>query len=275
MLRALQPAVLKAYARVACRCAEKNYRWETEEHAALASALLADDSSAAAGLIEDVASQMTPSPRALGELLHAVSMLTTFEPSTASLLSKRWPRLMELGLGVLGRAENRNERYSREVLVRNLVPRPVITASVPDADAVLSAAEANWLGLESVSGRITEWIDVAREYEGGVDALVGFLRTQKRLQQVDPGLGWLRRLVVKEDGSAYSSGFLLPEWLRELRDSGALAGSAWMDYRAIVDALAASGFSGGRELQKRDESAPPRRAAWPGLRRARSRPTGG
>jgi hypothetical protein len=59
--------------------------------------------------------------------------------------------------------------------------------------------------------------------------------------------------VIKEDGTARTSGFFLVNWLGELRDSHVLDRETWPEYRAIVDGLVLGNFSGARDLQRRDE----------------------
>lgn len=72
-------------------------------------------------------------------------------------------------------------------------------------------------------------------------------------EQIEYGLLWVRKLVVGEDGTARTSGFLLIGWLEQLRDAGFPDPPAWSEYRAIVDALVLSDYAGARDLQQRDE----------------------
>jgi hypothetical protein len=104
-----------------------------------------------------------------------------------------------------------------------------------------------------VTGSIDEWVVLARNSRMSVDALVGLLQAQPLAAQAEPGLNWVHGLVVAEDGTARSSGFLLVEWLEALRESRVLGTTTWPKYRAIVDALALGDFGNARELQRRDE----------------------
>jgi hypothetical protein len=63
----------------------------------------------------------------------------------------------------------------------------------------------------------------------------------------------MRYLVISENGAAQTSGFLLVNWLSELRDSQILDTETWPDFHAIVDGLVLSNYSGARDLQRRDE----------------------
>jgi hypothetical protein len=86
-----------------------------------------------------------------------------------------------------------------------------------------------------------------------VDSLVGFLQTLPIRDQLQSGLDWVRTLLVNDDGTASTSGFLLVGWLGTMREPAAVEESARRTYRTIVDALVLSNFKGARALQRLDE----------------------
>ena len=250
--REIRLPMLDLCADVSALWATKNYSWPEQQQYALASSLLAWSANTGVDVLTGFARRMATSPRAVGEYLHALSIVATYEGGCAAILNKAWPELMEIGLGILRKPGAWEERYQRQVLVRNLVPKPSLTASVSDTQ-VLERAERNWLHVDAISSGMDEWVDLAQDEDWCIDSLVGFLRTQDLSTQAGPGLRWIRKLVVGDDGSARKSGFLLVEWLDALRNSGRVTGDALRDYRAVVDALVLSGYTGARALQQRDE----------------------
>jgi hypothetical protein len=249
----LRDALLNAYARSACHWAEENYDWRDEQHAAFAAAVLRWALNGNHAVILEIAEQLRTSPSALGDFLHALTIVGTHEASAVQPLAEAWPELMDLGLAVLREHTSARDWHDIDDLVRNLVPDPTPSAYVGNIDEVLTHARTHWFSLEAVTAHIDEWLQHALGHQWCVDDLVAFLQTQPVRQQVSPGLKWVRRLVIKEDGTARTSGFFLVNWLGELRDSHVLDRETWPEYRAIVDGLVLGNFSGARDLQRRDE----------------------
>jgi hypothetical protein len=248
----LVPVLLDAYARAARVWARGNYDWPTEQQVAFASAVLRSAAAGKGELIVEVAARLRDAPDALADFLGGLIVAATYEPERARPLGEHWPALLRLGLAAV-RDADRRRRSDREELVRKLVPSP--TTLVADADSVgtLQRARARWPSLDVVAESIDEWIGLAREARMSVDVLVGLLQAQPLAKQVEPGLDWVRSLVVAEDGTARSSGFLLVGWLETVRESKVLSTTTWPKYRTIVDALALGDYRGARDLQRRDE----------------------
>jgi hypothetical protein len=189
----------------------------------------------------------------LADFLHALKIVATYEASAVQPLAEAWPELMDLGLAVLRKHTSARDWHDIDDLVRNLVPDPTPSAYVGNIDEVLTHARAHWFSLEAVTAHIDEWLQHALGHQWCVDYLVAFLQAQPVRQQASPGLKWIRRLVIKKDGTARTRGFFLVSWLGELRDSHVLDRETWPEYRAIVDGLVLGNFSGARALQRRDE----------------------
>lgn len=249
----LRDALLNAYARSACHWAKENYDWRDEQHAAFAAAVLRWASDGNHAVIVEIAEQLGTSPSALGDFLHALMIVATYEASVVEPLTEAWPALMDLGLAVLREHTSARGWHDIDKLVHNLVPEPTPSAYVGDIDEVLKRARVHWFTLEIVIKHIDEWLQYAIDHRWCVDALVAFLQAQPIGQQANPGLKWVRRLVIMEDGTARTCGFLLVSWLEGLRDSHVLDSETWPEYQAIVDGLVLGDFSGARNLQRRDE----------------------
>jgi hypothetical protein len=249
----LREALLHSLARAACHWARSHYEWRSEYQAAFASALLqwsvADDPPAIVRLAMD----LTQSVEALGDYLHALAIVGTHEREVVPTLTELWPQLMAIGLRAVAAASKEERHRPTAKLVRSLVPSPSTLAYVDNIDAILRTAAAHWFPMTAVTEHIQTWLKHARGEMSSVDALVGFIKTQPIETQADPGLDWIRALIVDRDGSALTCGFLLVSWLSELRDSKALQVTANPSYRATVDALVLGNFSGARDLQQRDE----------------------
>jgi hypothetical protein len=249
----LRDALLDAYARAARHWAEKNYDWRDEQHASFASALLRWAEVADRPVIVELAERLHASPDAQADYLHALIIVATHEAHFVPTLVAVWPQLMESGLAPL-RGASRTLRLRRaEKLVQNLIPSPSAFGYTEDLDATLERARANWFPRNAITEHIDEWLARSRGQRACVDSLVGFLQALPLEEQVAPGLEWVHRLVVDENGTARTSGFLLVGWLTRLRDSSSLRLESRPTYRAIVDALVLSGFRRARDLQQRDE----------------------
>jgi hypothetical protein len=250
----LRDGLLDAYARAACHWAEKHYRWRDEQHASFASAVLRWTEAADQPVVVELAERLRSSLDAQADYLHALIIVATYETHVVPSLVGVWPQLMELGLAHIRNALSTSRRpHPDEKLLRNLIPSPSVFGYLDDMDAVLAKASANWFPLIAISGHIDEWLERARGQMTCVDALVGFLQAQPVQEQVARGLDWICRLVVSDDGTALTSGFLLMSWLARLRDSPILRLESKPTYRTLVDALVLSNSAGARELQRRDE----------------------
>jgi hypothetical protein len=249
----LRDGLLDAYVRAACYWAEENYDWRYEQQASFASAVLRWAAVADRPIVIELAERLGTSPDAQADYLHALIIVATHETQFVPSLVKVWPQLMELGLVQFRVVPPTRHSWPAEKLLQKLIPSPSAFGFPNDLDAVLAKARANWFPLIAISGHMDEWLKWARGEMACVDELVGFLQAQPVQEQVEPGLEWIRRLVVDEDGTAQTSGFLLVSWLARLRDSPILRLEAQPSYRAIVDALVLSNFKGARVLQQRDE----------------------
>lgn len=248
----LVPALLDGYGRAARVWDRGNYRWPLEQQAAFASAVVRSARAGRGGLMVEMATRLGDSPDALSGFLGGLIVAVTYEPELADVFGEQWPALMRLGLQTVRHADRRR-RSDSEDLIRKLVPSPTTLVGDEDPVGSLQRARASWPSLDVVAESIDQWIVFAQEARMSVDSLVGLLQAQPLAKQAEAGLDWIRSLVVAEDGTARSSGFLLVEWLETLRDKKVLNPTTWPKYRTIVDALAFSDFRGARELQLRDE----------------------
>jgi hypothetical protein len=248
----LAPILLDAYGRAARVWAHGNYQWPSEQQAAFASAVLRSARAGNGRVVVDMAERLRGSAEALADYLGGLMVAATYEQECSSLLADHWPTLMRLGIETVGQTDKRHSADTED-LVRKLLPSPTPVVADPDLGGTLERARAYWPSFDIVAGSIDEWIVLARNSRMSVDALVGLLQAQPLAAQAEPGLDWVHALVVAEDGTARSSGFLLVEWLESLRESKVLGTTTWPKYRAIVDALALSDFGNARELQRRDE----------------------
>jgi hypothetical protein len=248
----LVPVLLDAYGRAANAWARGRYDWPTEQQAAFASAVLRSAASGNGDLVVEMGVRLSNSPGALADFLGGLVIAATYEPEHAPVLGENWPKLMRLGLATVRQADSRRGSGTDE-LVRKLVPSPKAFVADADCIATLRRARAEWPSLDVVAESIDEWIVLARRAQMSVDVLVGLLQAQPLFSQAEPGLRWIRSLVVAADGTARTSGFLLVGWLRSLRESNVLDATTWSQYRTIVDALALGNYRGARELQRWDE----------------------
>ncbi len=243
--------VLDAYTRALCHWSSANYRWDPEHHAAFAAAVLRWAGSRGSNIVSDLAGQLRDTPAALGALMRAFAIVGTYETQFVPVLADLWPGLMQLGIDAYD--AHPPEAYECTPLLQNMIPAPSPSAYADDIDAVLERAQAAWFPLDAVSGWIDQWLRRAIDSEWCVDSLVGFLRAQPIASQANPGLDWVKALVVADDGSARTSGIRLLRWLRDLRRSGVLDARSRPVYHSVVDALALSGNSEARDLQRMDE----------------------
>jgi len=248
----LRDILLDAYARSARHWAENNYHRRDEQDAAFASAVLRWAAEDNAVVLVDIGTKMRESPAALSHYLGALIMVATYETTFVPILAKVWPQLMELGLASLREFGAEARRYTTARLLDRLIPSPSAPGYFDDPAIVLAKARQSWFPIASISGHVEEWLKQAQRHAEGIDALAGFLRTLPAGEQVKPGLDWIRDLVVDDDGTASTCGFLLVSWLRSLRDSS-LDDSASRSFRAVVDALVLGNFKGARDLQRLDE----------------------
>jgi len=244
--------LLDAYARAARVWAKGNYDWPPEQQAAFASAVLRATGAGDGNILVEMATRLRGSPAALADFLGGLLVVATYEPDRATTLGEHWPALMDLGLETVRRAD-RKGRSQRAELIRKLVPSPSTGVTERDPEQVIVGARAHWPTLEAVEEHMDAWLGLALGEQLCVDQLVGFLQAQSVAHQVQPGLDWIRRLVVAEDGTARTSGFLLVGWLETLRGRNSLGHNDLPKYQAIVDALVLGNYRGARELQRRDE----------------------
>lgn len=249
----LAPVLLDAYGRAACHSAEHDYGERDEWRAAVIASVIRMEGNDLGPAILEMVDRLQPAARAFSNLLKDLQLVATYESNVAALLTPVWPTLMARAIDRLGEEWDSSERHARESLIEEMMPSPRPSSFPGNFDDDLARARANWLPLEVVVDHIEDWLKLARGEMSCVDQLVGFLEAQPLEVQVSPGLTWVRRLVVGDDGAALTSGFLLVGWLTRMRESRQSEIRSSLDYRAVVDALVLGNYNGARELQARDE----------------------
>ncbi|MEV6537281.1 hypothetical protein AB0M86_48515 [Streptomyces sp. NPDC051639] len=241
---------LDAYARAACVWGDGGYHRHSEEHGAVAEALLrssAEDPTVMSGLVDTLA----VSPAALSHLLHGLKISATYRPELAKALGAVWPHIME---SVLTRPLPTQEvdRYRhQERLMEELVPNPTPSGADLHVDNTLARARRTWLPLDPLRDLIDSWTTSAGTNGFAIDNLIEFLKTQPIHEQIEPGMRWVRQLCVSGNGAVDSAGYLLAEWLHNLRSE--VTGSARPHYRAVIDGLALAQHPSASALQRLDE----------------------
>jgi hypothetical protein len=251
--RELREPLVSAWARAASHWAERNYHRRPEHDAALAAAFLRWAEREGSQVIIELAERLGTSIDPISNYLDSLIIVATHETEYVSVLTDAWPRLMELGFKTLRSDGYRMGIRDEERLVSHLVPAPSVFGCSDDSGAAIEKARSHWFPLQAVSSHITEWLAVAEGRMFAVDSLVGFLQTLPIRDQLQSGLDWVRTLLVNDDGTASTSGFLLVGWLGTMREPAAVEESARRTYRTIVDALVLSNFKGARALQRLDE----------------------
>ncbi|MCD7441000.1 hypothetical protein K4B79_22585 [Streptomyces lincolnensis] len=269
--RALRTPLLKAYARVACAWSDIDHHRIGEQQSAMAAALLrtaVDDPE----MVHSLGEELVQSPAAFSHVLYGLKLTATYEPELIEPLGAVWPHLMELVLTQPVRRdpdprdndcadeeswaarEQHDESfrtYAQEQLMGELVPQPTLSMGDADMDSTLRRARARWLQLEPFEELIETWTAHKPQSRFAADHLIDFLKTQPVTKQLDPGLRWLRQLVVAPSGEAESHGFALADWLRNLHPF--LTKATRVHYQSLVDGLALSGHPQAAALQQLDE----------------------
>jgi hypothetical protein len=250
--RQLRGPVLDAYARAARQWAEKRYHRQPEQSASFASAVLRAAMDDGGALLVALARKLRDVPVALSAYFGGLLVAATYEVAFVPQLARVWPELMTIGMAALQNYVENGSHHLTAQFLDVLMPGPRTLGYFDDAETTRATATANWFPMESISANVEEWLNQARGNMQAVDAMVGFLKTRAIGEQIQPGLTWIQRLVVDEDGTACTSGFLLVGWLRNLREAH-LDDSARRAHRKITDALVLGNFTGARDLQRLDE----------------------
>jgi hypothetical protein len=249
---ALCDALLDAYARSACVWTEHHYYRHNVQDAAFASAVLRWSVHSGGGRIVDIARGLSNSAAALGDYLDALVMAATYETAFVPAVSAAWPQLMEIGLCPFREPDKLEHGYSASRGLASLMPSPRTSAYFEAPEPVLKKARTQWLPTAAVSQHLEEWLRYAHGDMHAIDALVGFLYTRPLHEQLWPGLEWIHKIVIDDDRSAATCGFLLIGWLRLLRGS-VVEELPKRCYRELVDALVLGRYVGARDLQALDE----------------------
>lgn len=242
--------LLVAYARAACVWGDGGYHRHSEEHSAVAEALLrsgAEEPTVLTGLVDTLAA----SPAALSHLLHGLKIAATYSTELVEALAAVWPHIMEAVLTQPLPTGQVDRLRSRKRLMEELLPDPTPSSADLHVDSTLAKARRTWLTLEPLRDLIDSWTACAGTEGFAVDSLVGFLKAQPIHEQIEPGMRWVRQLCVNSNGAVESVGFLLAEWLQDVRSE--VTASARPHYRAVVDGLALAGHPSAPALQRLDE----------------------
>ncbi len=248
--RSVRAPVLDAYARAACVWGDGGYHRHSEEHGAVAEALLrsgAEEPTVMTGFVDT----LTVSPAALSHLLHGLKIAATYSPELAKTLGVVWPHIMESVLTRPLPTEQVDRFGHQERLMEELVPNPTPSGADLHVDSTLARARRTWLTLGPLRDLIDSWTTSAGTERFAIDNLVGFLKAQPIHEQIEPGMRWVRQLCVSSNGAVDSAGFLLIEWLQDLRSE--VTASARPHYRAVVDGLALAQHPSAPALQRLDE----------------------
>ena len=193
-------------------------------------------------------------PAALSQLLRDLLEVATYDADLRASLPIVWPLVMAAALDAIDSSGNaQDDRFNFENALANAIPRPVTRLGRSDTDAVIEAANADWIDPALLSDLVIRWTRLARRVPRCVDAAIDLIRTGDPEWQASVGLGWVNDLV---DGSAKrlagQSG-TLTRWLGELQSTDRLDLEQRMMVQRIVDGLAAHGDRRAVALQRAEE----------------------
>ncbi|MFE4174539.1 NACHT domain-containing protein [Streptomyces sp. NPDC056909] len=249
--RVLRTSLLRAYVRSAHAWDRDHYDLRSDEQTVFAAALLRTALTESRVPV-DTLQELAAAPGMLGDLLEKMKQAATYEPDLIPAMAIVWPHIMSVALAACSETSDDDfAQHDRDRLMAAVLPDPTPHGADTEIDESLKRARRHWLVLGPLTEPIELWTRSAVGTRFAVDNLIGFLKAQSAEEQVDPGLRWARQLAIGPDGAVFSTGFLLTEWLGELRP--VLTDSSRPHYHALLDALALAGDSAARELQKMDE----------------------
>ncbi|WP_146229093.1 hypothetical protein [Streptomyces sp. NWU339] len=269
--RTLRTSLLNAYTRTACAWEDLDYHRTAEQHCSLAAALLRT-ADAEPEVLNALGEALASSAYALSPLLYGLKLTATYEPELIKSLGTVWPHLMETALTQpvqqhrafpdetcedeelikdWERRDSSFQQFAQERLLEELIPQPILSLGDPDPDATLHRARDQWLSLAPLEDLIDAWTTWAEPGQFAADHLIDLLKTQLIPEQLEPGLRWVRQLVLGPDGLPRSPGFALADWLRDLHPF--LTKPTRPHYQALVDGLALIEHPQAAELQQLDE----------------------
>jgi hypothetical protein len=146
--------------------------------------------------------------------------------------------------------------YRRPDAIASLILHPQLTISDKDPDATLTEACSSWIPLSGISAGIEQWLSMATGSAEALDSLVSYLRTLPEAEQIDPGLGWIGRIIAGNYGRFSNQSWHLATWLSELRAS-VRGDEAVRIFRSVVDGLATAGDDRFVAIQRAEEDGPP------------------
>ncbi|MCY4392676.1 MAG: hypothetical protein OXE43_11590 [Chloroflexi bacterium] len=253
--RDLFDQLLDTYARGAILWVEKRYLDSLHDHhfypaKALLSYAARGESAPLIRCLEAFAGH----PAALSQLLHDLLEAATYNAELRASLPTVWPLVMATALdGIDSLGDPQDDRFEFETALASMIPRPVTRLGRADTDAVIEAANANWIDPAQLSDLVIRWIPLARGVPRCVDAAIDLLRTADPELQASVGLGWVNDLV---DGAAKGLAgqcWNLPRWLGDLQRAGGLDSEQRMVIQRVVDGLAAHGDNHAVALQRAEE----------------------
>ncbi|MEU8561150.1 SEFIR domain-containing protein [Streptomyces cyaneofuscatus] len=248
----LRAPLQDAYARTALHWAEEGAEVDEAGTALVADALLAVTREGSNILIDAVVA-LGGVGAAAGDLLRGARTAATYNTERRARLRAIWPTLLSAVLDLPDSHVRGRQSYSAARAVGALIPAPTPVSYDKEVDKTVEKAQEGWLTASELAAPVDRWLPSAIGSRHAVDDLIGLLRASPLDEQLTLGLQWIRALAVPQSGPVVRDTHLLVDWLRSLHESGRLDGVARRQYDVIVDALAAAGSAGARELQQADE----------------------
>lgn len=253
--RDLFDELLDTYARGAILWVEKRYLHSLHDHHFYPAKVLFSYAAReeAAPLIRCLAG-FVGHPAALSQLLHDLLEAATYNAELRASLPTVWPLVMATALdGIDSPGDPQDDRFEFENNLASMIPRPVTRLGRSDTDAVLEAANADWIDPALLSDLVTRWIPLARGAPRCVDAAIDLIRTGDPQWQASVGLDWISELVEGAAEILAKQCWNLPSWLGDLRSAGHLDFEQRTVVQRIVDGLAAHGARHAVALQRAEE----------------------
>ena len=259
--RTLLDAVLVAHQHAAIAWSAVRYEMRDEGQVPVAEALV---DLHGAGYHQDVTQHiraLIDDPAALWQLLRLLAQVATYDPERRSTVFELWPGLMATVFEEIdgGRDPRRTgtskSNYRRPDAIASLILHPQLTISDKNPDATLTEACGSWIPLSEIRAETEQWLSMATGSTEALDSLVSYLRTLPETEQIDPGLGWIDRIIAGNYGQFSNQSWHLPTWLSELR-AGVLGDEAVRIFRSIVDGLATAGDDRFVAIQRAEEDGP-------------------
>ena len=194
-------------------------------------------------------------PHGLQMFMDGFAKVFTYDDVLRESLGQFWEPSLRIVLDAIdGGAQLRDDRDSWfDWAVASLLPTPQLDTGDLDPGATLDRCRRTWAHPRIFADLFPRWAKLSTGQARAAETLARLVRHSPMEWQTTTGPEWMELLVGDSHAGLANRVWSLTRWLTDLKEAGAVTGTALASFNRLVDGLAAGGDDAAVAIQQLDE----------------------